>query len=192
MTYHVFFEDDDNIEITLSWMNYYRSSISRKNIKHCFEFTLLSEVSNKGAEIGFSSSINNRTFVAFYQHNNGILYMDNGEKYVKDCSIRQSIRETVQICYDSSSENLIIIKGDATCKETISLSNKQSWYAYLDHGETPSERVSLNMGSNKFINQIPEGFSPWFSDSNMNQITCIHQKYGHISILGLIPLLLHQ
>ena len=187
MTYHVFFEDDDNLEFDLAWENYYRSSISRKSIKHCYESTRLTKKEDD-IEVGFSCSINSRTFVAYYPKEKGILYRKNGNNYFVDCPIKQNINEAVLVCYDSFAENITVIKGDLLCESHISLNNKQSWYAYLDHGRTDSEKISVNFGMNRFINSIPKGFKPWFHKNN--QIITCSQHRKSISYLNLCTFLL--
>ena len=88
---------------------YYRSSNSRKEIKHCVEFKLI-ELETKSVEVGFSSVYNTRTFIAFYQAKQGIIIMENGNGSFKKCPIKQDIGEVVEVCYDSLTTGLLIIK----------------------------------------------------------------------------------
>ena len=56
MSYHTIYENETGITIDLAFGKYYRSSISRKAIKHCIEYTLLEDPKNT-TEVGFSCFI---------------------------------------------------------------------------------------------------------------------------------------
>ena len=164
MTFHTFYESDKSNIFSLEYGNYYRSSLSRKDIKHCFEFSILSLKSNR-IEIGFTCSYNERTFVSIYQEIQGAIRMINGgsHKYY-NCSIRQQEGDTIIVCYDSINNIFIIGKSDNKCYIEIEpFPNPVTWFAYLDHGQDTGNDVSINVGRSQFKNPIPEGYQPWYS-----------------------------
>ena len=194
MGYHTFYENETEIILDLSFGQYYRSSNSRKEIKHCIEFELI-EQDTKSAEVGFSCVYNSRTFTGYYQFKKGILIMKDGESSFKDCHIKQDIGETVEVCYDSLTTELIIIKGNDKCTENVRLPNPITWFAYVDYGSSQSQgKISLNIGNQKFINPIPNGFEPWLTPkfknictNNMIQLRTLHLYYSFI-LLCIISL----
>ena len=156
MTYHTFYENENNIELNLKYNNYFRSSISRKTIKHCYEFTILM-MSNDAIEAGFSCSYNQRTFVSIFQHNKGILHMINSQATFYSCNIKYQENDVIEVCYDSQTSYFSIIKGTSNCSQAFKFSNPITWFAYLDNGGLDGEnKVSLNLGREEFINPLPQ------------------------------------
>ena len=162
--YHTFYENQKKIELTLDWQNYYRSSLSRPQINHCYEVTYLTSHSSY-SEIGFSCVYQTRTFVSFYQ-NKGFMRKTNDtavEDVYYTCDITAKQGDTVQVCYNSVTRMFHLIKGNEKCSEEISLPNPDTWFAYLDHAiYQPEDHVSVNVGTKPFVNRIPAGFQLWF------------------------------
>ena len=187
MSYHTFYENETNIILSSTFDNYFRSSISRKEIKHCIEFKLL-ETETKAVEVGFSCSYNSRTFVSYYQYKQGILIMKNGKSTFLDCSIEQNIGETIEICYNSLTTELKIIKNSKICTEKVSLPNPITWFAYVDHGDDTKSKISLNLGKQKFINKIPKGYETWISSFNLKNTCKIRSKILIIYLINILSL----
>ena len=176
MTYYTFYENENNIELSLNWNKYFRSSISRKTIKHCYEFTVLKRT-HDAIEAGFSCSYNQRTFVSIYQYNQGILHMINSKSMFYSCEIKYQENEAIELCYDSQTSKFSIIKGTENCTQTLKFSNPITWFAYLDSGTEGENIVSLNLGRKRFVNSLPAGYSPWFSYKNFEQRSDHHNCF---------------
>ena len=185
--YHTFYENQKTIELTLNWQNYYRSSLSRSDINHCYEVTYLSEHSSY-SEIGFSCVYQTRTFVSFYQNQGLMRKINDIEKddVYYDCNITADKGETVQVCYNSITHMFHLIKGEQKCSQEISFPNPDTWFAYLDHANyIPEDTVSVNLGTKSFVNPMPIGFQPWFVQIK----TCSHYLTLHPSSFVFIYLL---
>ena len=171
--FHTIYENEKHLEFTLSGGNYFRSSTSKKEIKHCYEITPL-ETLSAGAEFGFSCVYHTRTFVAFYSRTLLGKYNDNtslNQQYpCNDISISKG--ETLEVCYDSLTNMFKVIKNDKSCEHEVQFSNPETWFVYLDHvySET-SDKVSLNLGREPFKNPIPKGFEPWFTQWRLQTVS---------------------
>ena len=168
VSYHTFY--DDAQEITLSLGNYYRSSESKKNLHHCYEFTIIGQFSGY-SEMGFSSVYHTRTFVAYYDKNILRKYNNNDTtNSVFDCSIKGNDGDTFQVCYNSLTSQFHLITKEKHCQHNIPMDDPVTWFIYLDHSVFGKEdKIRLNLGKRKFMHQMPSGFLPWSSQS---QKTC--------------------
>ena len=185
MTFHTFYEYENDLRFELNWSNYYRSSLSRKVVKHCFESTLLETSPEKSHQVGFTWLYNERSFLSFYQYSSGILlFLSSESKTYLKCNIEQDIDETIELCFDSIKSQFIIIKNEQKCNQTINnLPKAVTWFLYLDHSQYSAEsveysKVLINAGKHRFINKLPEGFKKWFN--NENNKTC---KQFNINLL---------
>ena len=178
--YHTFYEYEDNIELTLSFDNYYRSSISRASVKHCYEFTILNEMASYGFEIGFSCVYNARTFVAAYEEKI-LRKINNNDKNYKCDDFKYKQGDTIEVCYDSVKQNFTIINNKYFCTAIVEFTSPVTWFAYLDHQSGGTDSVSLNLGKKTFSNPLLQGYEPWFSIENIeiysnNQYQSFHSK----------------
>ena len=187
--YHTFYEYESNLQFELNFSNYYRSSMSRKSVKHCFESTLLDSSYQQSHQVGFSCSYNERQFVSFYPYSQSILLYLNGQTQLFGCSIQQDIGETIEICFDSDASNFTIIKNDEKCNAIISFPKVVTWFLYLDHSNHSTEaakydfsKVLINAGKNNFINQIPDGYEKWYTSEK----SCNRQHLTKCSSFNLL------
>ena len=176
--YYTFYESDSKLDFTLQWQNYYRSSISRKTIKHCIEYTILKMNSNC-VQVGFSCAYHQRTFISLYQYWNAIIRKVNDKESYFPCGIRYSQGDTIEACYDSTEQIMQVIKGDENCTSKITFPNPVTWFVYLDHGqnEDMSDKISLNIGKTAFHNRIPSGYQPWITGTNSHCCGTLRQSF---------------
>ena len=173
MSYNTLYENETEHIIDVSYRKSYRSSTSKKEIKHCIESTVLAGSSLK-SEVGFSCSYNQRSFLSLYYYNGPvILQLIDDAMSTYPCSITQNIGDTVEICYDSIEKDVVIIKDNEKCQMKLTFDNPNTWFAYADHGDDgQSNTISVNLGMKPFHNKVPTGFSKWISYSTPS--TCKH------------------
>ena len=195
--YHTFYENDDDLVFNLTHNNYYRSSVSRKEIKHCFEFEILENKTLYQFEVGFSCAYDSRTFVSVY-HPRGIMRKisdsDNDNQYF-DCDAEYKKGDIVEVCYDSIQKNFSVFNNNYHCSQIVSFDSPVTWFAYLDHSDTGSDMISLNLGMNKFSNQIPKGYEPWYIDFNsyyMKRHSIAYLNKPDLKILTALFIMLSQ
>ena len=147
----------------IQWGYDYRSSISRKVVKHCIEMTILDK-NSKCSEIGFANTFNTRTFVSYFEYDspNGIFQLDSESRNSFECNISLEEKETVEVCFDSKNNIFNVIKGEEICTQEINLTKGSTYFAFLTHGQfCDYNTVSINVGMSPYKNKIPDGYSTW-------------------------------
>ena len=178
MSANYIYADKEINNITQKYTEAYRSNFAISTVKHCYEATLYEGCAN--VHIGFSPYSNERTFLSFWNSDNGnVILLDrisSGNDIHTKIDLSISTGDTCMVCLDSNNKRFIsILNGESREINYTKVQNSDTWYAMTDTSypcaDSPAN-VGVNLGMKKFKNKMPIGFKQFIYGYDLYKFKC--------------------
>ena len=163
--------DTKSIEVTVQFYKFFRSNSFHKNVKHCAEFTFLD--GDPKYHFGFTPYKSKRLFITldrFSENSFACVYKNDtndGRTFTPFIENNYYKNQVFLICFDSSETKITyVLENKSESFAFTQFNNIEEWYVYVDapyESKGPAQ-ISINLGFEEFINQMPQGYSRWINN----------------------------